>query len=287
MWDYIKQWNSFLNTSLETLSCTEFAIYARLFQINNEQGRNEWFRAKYSVLAYFTGLSLKSVSTAINSLQQKGFIEVCKGKKGAPSEFKLVILYENKVENEAKNFRQIGNEKETNRKRKGNEFFDEQNTDEPNNEAACEEKNTSKNDDFPTKDFYIKDKVKDKVKVKDINTPLPPKRGDVDIFAKAAAGNIELLQAFDDFAEFRKSIKKPLTDKAKTLLVKRLEELAKTSAEKVQILEQSILHGWQSVYPLKSEERKEPRNNSPIEIGKRAMAMLDELNAKEEMLNSG
>ena len=109
----------------------------------------------------------------------------------------------------------------------------------------------------------------------------------MDIFAKAAAGNIELLQAFDDFAEFRKSIKKPLTDKAKTLLVKRLEELAKTSAEKVQILEQSILHGWQSVYPLKSEERKEPRNNSPIEIGKRAMAMLDELNAKEEMLNSG
>ena len=59
--------------------------------------------------------------------------------------------------------------------------------------------------------------------------------------------------ALADFAEMRKKLKKPMTDRAMTLLKSKLDKLAKTEEEKIAILEQSILHGWQDVYALKED----------------------------------
>ena len=52
----------------------------------------------------------------------------------------------------------------------------------------------------------------------------------------------------------RKTIKKPMTDRAVTILVNKLMELGKTEADRVAILNQSIEHCWQTVYPLKDEK---------------------------------
>jgi hypothetical protein len=63
--------------------------------------------------------------------------------------------------------------------------------------------------------------------------------------------------AVDDFIEFRKKIRKPMTDRAVELLRKKLDELASDDEAKIAIINQSILKGWQGVFPL-SQEQKQP-----------------------------
>lgn len=61
----------------------------------------------------------------------------------------------------------------------------------------------------------------------------------------------ELEITIKDFIDMRKAIKKPMTTKALELLIRNLEKLTNLEEEKIAILNQSIEHGWQTVYPLK------------------------------------
>lgn len=65
----------------------------------------------------------------------------------------------------------------------------------------------------------------------------------------------------------RKTIKKPMTSKALELLFRNLEKLTNLEEEKIAILNQSIEHGWQTVYPLKTNNM---RNSSKSEIKEEA-----------------
>lgn len=80
--------------------------------------------------------------------------------------------------------------------------------------------------------------------------PISPK-GDVGVFEKYAGDDLALLQSLADFDAMRKKIRKPMTDRAKTMLTAKLDTLAGSSKEKIAILDESVLHCWQSVYPLK------------------------------------
>lgn len=62
----------------------------------------------------------------------------------------------------------------------------------------------------------------------------------------------ELKNTLKDFIDMRKTIKKPMTSKAIELLIRNLNKLTNSEQEKIAILNQSIEHGWQTVYPLKS-----------------------------------
>lgn len=62
----------------------------------------------------------------------------------------------------------------------------------------------------------------------------------------------ELRNTIKDFIDMRKTIKKPMTSKALELLLKNLERLTNLEEEKIAILNQSIEHSWQTVYPLKT-----------------------------------
>ena len=57
------------------------------------------------------------------------------------------------------------------------------------------------------------------------------------------------------FIDYRKSIKKPMTERAVTLLLKKLEGLSADPDEQVAILEQSIVNGWVGVFPLKDKPK--------------------------------
>lgn len=73
----------------------------------------------------------------------------------------------------------------------------------------------------------------------------------------------ELESSIRDFIDMRKTIKKPMTSKALELLFKNLEKLTNLEEEKIAILNQSIEHSWQTVYPLKTNNM---RNSSKGEI---------------------
>jgi hypothetical protein len=71
--------------------------------------------------------------------------------------------------------------------------------------------------------------------------------------------NGDLLQRLNEFVVMRKTIKKPMTDRAKKELLAKLDKLAKTDEEKIAILDQSIFNSWQGVFPLKQQGRNNPR----------------------------
>lgn len=65
-----------------------------------------------------------------------------------------------------------------------------------------------------------------------------------------------------EFKQMRKMMKKPLTDNAVKRLIKRLDTITDSEEEKIEILNQSIDHGWLDVYPLK---KKKVRSETPTE----------------------
>lgn len=78
--------------------------------------------------------------------------------------------------------------------------------------------------------------------------------------------NGELRSALVEFVKMRKMMKKPLTNKALSLLLtskKGLDGLASTDAEKIDIVNQTIMRGWQGFFPLKDIEAK--KNTAPHE----------------------
>lgn len=74
--------------------------------------------------------------------------------------------------------------------------------------------------------------------------------------------NDELLnQTFIDYMEMRKQIKKPMTNRAVELAIKKLEELSALPFSDgmdndmaIQILNQSIMNSWQGLFPLKEHK---------------------------------
>lgn len=98
-----------------------------------------------------------------------------------------------------------------------------------------------------------KDKEKDKEEEKDKDKSARAR--DADAFAALAAGDGDLLAVLKDFEKMRRSIKKPMTGRAKQLLVTKLKNEFPPEQWK-SVLEQSIVKCWQDVYPLKEREQQ-------------------------------
>ena len=74
-----------------------------------------------------------------------------------------------------------------------------------------------------------------------------------------------LLDALKAFEAMRKRNKRPMTDRAKELLLKRLRKLSDREDEWIAMLEQATLSGWQSVYPLKGDEKPNPERMDDLD----------------------
>lgn len=72
-------------------------------------------------------------------------------------------------------------------------------------------------------------------------------------------GNEELQNALKAFLQMRSFIKKPMTEYALKLMLKKLDELGNTDDVKIAILNQSITHNWQGIFPLKDEYIKQEK----------------------------
>ena len=66
----------------------------------------------------------------------------------------------------------------------------------------------------------------------------------------------ELNEALKDFEEMRKKIKKPLTERAKRGIIKKLYDLSGGNASiAVDILDNSIMNSWQGIFELKQDPK--------------------------------
>ena len=72
-------------------------------------------------------------------------------------------------------------------------------------------------------------------------------------------GNEELQNALKAFVQMRSFIKKPMTEYALKLMLKKLDELGNNYTTKIAIINQSITHNWQGIFPLKDEYTKQEK----------------------------
>lgn len=75
----------------------------------------------------------------------------------------------------------------------------------------------------------------------------------------------DLNAAIIAFVDFRKKIKKPMTERAIQLMLNKLQELSPVIEEQIEIINQSILNGWQGIFPLKKESMNYPSKSAKIQ----------------------
>ena len=118
------------------------------------------------------------------------------------------------------------------------------------------------------KDREDKDNMSDSIGQK---CPMDSNKGEVDKTCSP-----ELAEALNAFAEHRKKLKKPMTDRAKELMLSKLSKMARTEAEQIAILNQSIVNGWQGVFPLGGERKQNQDKQSAADMADDVIRMMNE-----------
>ncbi|WP_206154634.1 hypothetical protein ACUH7Y_09465 [Clostridium beijerinckii] len=74
--------------------------------------------------------------------------------------------------------------------------------------------------------------------------------------------NKELIQTIIDFMKMRDKLKKPMTDRALELMLKKLQGLSEVEEIQIKILENSIENCWQGIFPLKEDRSGSTKQNT-------------------------
>lgn len=195
-------------------------VWYRLMWLNNKCGWQEWFQVDNQRLMVATQIrNEKTLIRYRDRLIEAGLLEYRKGKKGSPNQYRIIPLSKNTVNNTV----------ETTVKRTVKEGV----------------KRTVEVSDI----YKYKTKTKTKKNIAKAISKKEPVAYDADPVVDAAVL---------DFVDHRRSLKKPMTDKAIELFLAKLEKLSGgDSSMKKALIDEAIERGWQTVYPLKSEVQGE------------------------------
>ena len=217
--DYIRQLNTFLTMSAGNLPGTPFNVYMRLFQIANMRGWPECFPASDAEICLMTGIrNKKTIAEARRVLEQAGYIKTIRGGKHQATQYQLVELGIAPV---------IGN--------KNTPITTPITT--PIDGAIT----------TPITGHYIKHKRKTETETKKEKQKEKASAFSLDSYTQ----NAELIEALEGFVEMRKKVKAPLTEHALSLLLRKLDGLGRSDAEKVEIVNQSVMNNWKGFFALK------------------------------------
>lgn len=84
------------------------------------------------------------------------------------------------------------------------------------------------------------------------------KKPSYDEIIDRAVDNPELKDAIREFIKMRKLAKKPMTDRALEMLITKLQKMTEDIGEQIEIVNQSIINNWLTVYPLKESTARKP-----------------------------
>lgn len=85
--------------------------------------------------------------------------------------------------------------------------------------------------------------------------------------------NLELNQSIIEFVKMRKSIKKPMTERAINMMIKKLNKMSNSEHVQIEIINQSIMCSWTDIYELKQQNSS---NNKTVKINQQQQ-QLDEI----------
>lgn len=75
-------------------------------------------------------------------------------------------------------------------------------------------------------------------------------------------------QAWKDFTDMRKRLRKPLTEAAIKLTISELEKLKAQGHDPKMVLNQSVMNSWQGIFPLRDDFKRKGRAGCPPIPGK-------------------
>ena len=79
--------------------------------------------------------------------------------------------------------------------------------------------------------------------------------------------NDSLRDLYLEYIKMRKMIKAPMTDRALTMLIKKVNELEPTNIDRQKrLLETAIINNWKSVYPLKDDKKADKTSGASYDI---------------------
>ena len=218
--NFILQLRRFDELSVGNLNPNAIAIYYHLFMTNNRCGWKEWFSESDLWIEQAVGISRReTILSAINLLKQKGFIDFERGTRKGQPTKYKILPLLNSVYDSGKDSGYSSG-------------YD----------SACDSGKDSGCDS---------DNPKYKYKQKQ-------NKNAHDIFSESKESEaVKVLLA--DLEESRKTNKKKMTDKAKQLLLKKLNDLSNGNEKiKIAMLEEAIERGWLTVFPLKGELKPTP-----------------------------
>ena len=119
-----------------------------------------------------------------------------------------------------------------------------------------------------TQDSIGKDRIgKDSIEIVDVDVEeeKPKKKTSLSSIIENYTSDADIQSSIHDFIEMRKTLKKPMTEKALQMMLTKLDGLASTKKDKIDIINQSVLNSWQSVYPLKTDTAYQKNQNAQIQ----------------------
>ena len=215
--NYIAEIKAFMDlVQVKSMSTGQIALWYALMYINNKCAWTEWFTVPNITLEINTGLSRQGITKCRNALKQCGIIDFTSNGTKAAS-YKLFTM---------SNSVQAG----------------VQDSIQDSIQSSVQDGVQSSVQDSSALNKHKRNKTKQNK---------PPVSPPLDAFEQVE--DETLRKALYDFDAMRKAIKKPLTERAKELLLGKLRELAQDTGEQVKILDQSIMHNWQGVFALKGD----------------------------------
>lgn len=125
-----------------------------------------------------------------------------------------------------------------------------------NDQAASSKRLASNNREKYIEDINKKENIKRKREKSDFDKILSDIKDD------------ELKELYCEYIKMRKLIKAPMTDRALTMLIKKVNELEPVSiSRQKQLLETAIINNWKSVYPLKEDKAQKQYNREQGQQG--------------------
>lgn len=107
------------------------------------------------------------------------------------------------------------------------------------------------------------------------------KKSNYDVIIDELINDEDVKEGIYEFIKMRKLIKKPLTDRALRQLISKLNTLSTNTKEQIQILDNSIINNWASVFPLKKDYSGSKRKEViPSWMNKKPQ--LEQLSAEEQ-----
>ena len=290
---YIDQMNAFWSqNTFNPISCNAIGLYMALMQLFNKSRWQSKIQVSNITIMSMTELSEKQFRTTRAELVKAGLIKYIAGRKGMAATYELTELCDegsNEGGNEGTN---KGSNQGTNEgtnegsNEGGNEGTNKGSNMDADREAMWatykeKDKDIDKEKDIDIYTPLISPQGETKPKRRSTKAelesvpeeqPEEPKAPETPSERRKAGKKpsdaIELTKIIDEqdeslreplrgFVETRKKLKKPLTPHALELSIKKLYRMSDSPKERVDIVDQAVMNGWLTFYPLKNERQNE------------------------------